>query len=398
MKDSGPDELYNFRGHHFKYIAAQYFPYIDFPSRKDDVAVPVNPYDSVDFRLADTMAQKENFTYTIYKEPHTSWGEDTDGVWSGLMGYLQREDVDMSTLVVPTDSRLKAASFTRNYPSDHIIIASLKPQPLPRHLALIRPFTGTVWIAVLLAVLVWVIMFWVLQRLSSRITGSPDLRFDTAFLYGWGVLMEVHPKVPTSATSGQVMVGWWLVFCMVIYTGYESALISHLTVNRASTQPPETFEDLLHADGWEWGLDSWLWTGMPLEYFTRHKDPVVMKIYKYLQIIDPLKGLKKILEGGFSLMTVKSMVTIQGSSYFGDDHGNTPFYISNKNVPIVTFFGWGFRLGAPFYHRFNKLNMQLDAAGILTLWLQKVTTKRIKDNRAKAELDGGTAFVEYTQV
>ncbi|KAK3893599.1 hypothetical protein Pcinc_002589 [Petrolisthes cinctipes] len=105
----------------------------------------------------------------------------------------------------------------------------------------------------------------------------------------------------------------------------------------------ETFEDLLHADGWEWGLDSWLWTGMPLEYFTRHKDPVVKEIYRHLQIIDPLKGLKKILGGGFSLMTVKSMVTIQGSSYFGDDHGNTPFYISKKNVPIVTFFGWGFR-------------------------------------------------------
>lgn len=78
----------------------------------------------------------------MYKEPNTSWGEDTDGEWSGLMGYMQREDVDMSTLVVPTDSRLKAASFTRNYPSDHIIIASLKPQPLPRHLALIQPFAG----------------------------------------------------------------------------------------------------------------------------------------------------------------------------------------------------------------------------------------------------------------
>lgn len=54
-------------------------------------------------------------------------------------------------------------------------------------------------------------------------------------------------------------------------------------------------------------------------------------------------GLRKILGGDFSLMAVTSMVTIQGSSYFSDDHGNTPFYISRKNVPIVTFFGWGFR-------------------------------------------------------
>lgn len=78
----------------------------------------------------------------MLKEPDNSWGEDTEGVWSGLMGYLQREEVDMSTIVVPTASRLKAAKFFRAYPTDHVTIVSLKPQPLPRHLALIRPFSS----------------------------------------------------------------------------------------------------------------------------------------------------------------------------------------------------------------------------------------------------------------
>lgn len=78
--------------------------------------------------------------------------------------------------------------------------------------------------------------------------------------------------------------GWWLVFCLVIYTGFESELISHLTVNKARTRPPETLEDLVNADGWKWGIDSWLWTGVPLEYFTRHKDPVVVEINKFLEV------------------------------------------------------------------------------------------------------------------
>lgn len=78
----------------------------------------------------------------MLKEPENSWGEDTEGVWSGLIGYLQREEVDMSTIVAPTSSRLKAAKFYRSYPTDPVTIVSLKPQPLPRHLAFIRPFSS----------------------------------------------------------------------------------------------------------------------------------------------------------------------------------------------------------------------------------------------------------------
>lgn len=77
-----------------------------------------------------------------------------------------------------------------------------------------------------------------------------------------------------------------MVFCLVIVTGYESSLISHLTINRARTQPPETLEDLVNIDGWEWGIVSWLWNGVPFEYFTRHTDPVVREISKDMQVRD----------------------------------------------------------------------------------------------------------------
>lgn len=81
------------------------------------------------------------------------------------------------------------------------------------------------------------------------------------------------------------MVGWWLIGVLVIYTGFESELISHLTVNNARTKPPETLEDLVNADGWTWGIDHWFWTGVPLQYFTRHKDPTVVKVYNHLEVI-----------------------------------------------------------------------------------------------------------------
>lgn len=80
--------------------------------------------------------------YTVLKEPTKSWGVDKDGVWDGLLGYVQREDVDMSTFVVPIPSSLKVATFMRSTPTGSAVIVSLKPQPLPRSLALIRPFSG----------------------------------------------------------------------------------------------------------------------------------------------------------------------------------------------------------------------------------------------------------------
>lgn len=81
-----------------------------------------------------------------------------------------------------------------------------------------------------------------------------------------------------------MMVGWWLMFCVVVFTGFQSTLISHLTVNRARTQPPETMEDLVNADGWKWGIEPWILSGIPLEYFTRHTDPVVKLIYKEIEV------------------------------------------------------------------------------------------------------------------
>lgn len=69
---------------------------------------------------------------------------EKDGEFDGLMGQLQREEADFSTLTGPTPSRLKVIDYVHSYPPDLMTIASLKPSVLPQHMALIRPFTGTV--------------------------------------------------------------------------------------------------------------------------------------------------------------------------------------------------------------------------------------------------------------
>lgn len=81
-------------------------------------------------------------SFEIREEPRRSWGLETNGVFSGMMGQLQREEVDFCTEAAPTPERLTAIEYARGYPSDIMVVTSLKPSLLPQHLALVRPFSS----------------------------------------------------------------------------------------------------------------------------------------------------------------------------------------------------------------------------------------------------------------
>lgn len=98
------------------------------------------------------------------------------------------------------------------------------------------------------------------------------------------------------------------------------------------------------------------------------------------------------------MITDAGFIIIETASYYGDAFGNTPFYIAKKGINMVSFFAWGFRLGAPFYQHFSQLTLGLEAGGILDLWLQQVTNNRIKDNRMKIEEDGDTPLWQSNEV
>lgn len=81
----------------------------------------------------------------------------------------------------------------------------------------------------------------------------------------------------------QILVGWWLVSCLIFTTGFKSSLIAHLTV-LDTEQPLDTFDDLVRRENWKWIIEPWLYKGATLEYFSKHTDPVVQKIQKEMNV------------------------------------------------------------------------------------------------------------------
>nr|XP_045600073.1 probable glutamate receptor [Procambarus clarkii] len=383
---SNENQLQNLDGHKFRIVSVPYFPYMDYTLNDEDRSGQVIPRDSLDVRLINTFAAVTNFTFDIYAEPYRSFGDNINGCFTGMIGQLQREEADFSTIVAATQGRLKVVKFLLSYPSDVMAITSLKPALLPAYLSIIRPFSGELWVALLVSVGAWGMSLWLVERAWQWVAGGRPVDLITSLLYSWGALLQNLPSEPSINLSSQMLVGWWLVFCLVISTGFSSSLVAHLTVQRKSPTV-DSFQDLVHLGNWKWGTEPWLYNGAAYEYFAKHTDPVVTKIYRNMEVMVADDALRRVLAGRFSLIDFKNYISVIVASRYTDSFGNTPFYISNQGISVIAAFGWGLRQGAPIYPRFLQLMSRLEDAGVIRYWTQDVISKRVKENRETAALD-----------
>ncbi|XP_042233764.1 glutamate receptor ionotropic, delta-2-like [Homarus americanus] len=374
------ERIQNLMGHKLKIVSVPHFPFMDF-SRDIESGSIIVPRDSIDARMLKTIVSKLNFTFEHRAEPELTWGLEKNGTFNGIIGQLQREETDFSTVAGPTPSRFKVVDYVRTYPADIMTVISLNPTLLPQHLSLIRPFEGDLWFALIASVVAWGLLMWLMQRAWGWVAGGRGVKFSTAILYSWGALLEQPPPNTAISDSGRLLVGWWLVFCLIITTGFRSSLIAHMTV-QGKTLPIETFEDLVKQDNWKWGTEPWIFSGIPYDYFSKHTDPVIKTIYQKVERVTKTEGLQKVLDGGFTLIHWEIYFSIFIDSYYSDAHGNTPFHVSKKGVPMIAFFGWAFRKGAPFYPRFCELIFRLQDAGIISHWNKDALARRVRENKA----------------
>ncbi|KAK3873975.1 hypothetical protein Pcinc_021053 [Petrolisthes cinctipes] len=381
------DPLSDLKGHTFRVATISYFPYIDYKRDSEEPGTSVTPLDSVNVRILNALANSLNFTYDMREDPSRSFGNlEADGMYSGMMGQLQREEADFCTMLAPTPGRLKVVDYLRLTPSDAFVIASLKPSVLPANLALVRPFSRNVWVCVMGCVVGWGLVLWMLQGVWSALTGLHSITLDKALEYSWSAIMENSAKDPSVNISGQMLVGWWLVFCLVISTGFRSSLISHLTVQGRS-RAPESLGDLVEQEGWTWGTEPWAYNGATLEYFSKHTDPIVKQIHNNMQVLVLQKAMNKVLAGGFSFVIVKNYILVIIASTYTDTYGQSAVYVSKKEFSALACYGWGIRMGAPFLNQFITLHAHLEDTGIIETWTKTIMADRVSSNREKARLD-----------
>nr|XP_045587440.1 ionotropic receptor 21a-like [Procambarus clarkii] len=386
MYPTSTESFQDFMNHKIRIAtAAEVSPYILYQRVSEAPGTAVLLRDSLDARLIHTFADKLNFTFDIHESINRTWGVETNGIFTGSIGLLQREEMDFSTVTLPTANRLNVVEFYNIYSPDTFTITSLKPTLLPKYLSLIRPFQGKLWVALLVSVVVWGATLWLLQRAWQWVAGGRRVELITTFLYSWGALLQNLPSEPSVNFSGRLLVGWWLVFCLTVTTGYNSSLMAHLTVQGRS-RPIESFEDLVNLPGWRWGTTKWILSESIAEYFMKHPNPAVNQVYRKMEVVKDDEALKKVLAGGFSFIIYKIFVTINIATRYTDGRGNTPFYMS-RDIPMFVGSGWCIRKGAPFSQRFNQLITRLNAAGIINYWTKDLLANIAREKRKVVKED-----------
>ncbi|XP_069169888.1 glutamate receptor ionotropic, kainate glr-3-like [Procambarus clarkii] len=380
------EQFHNLLGHKIKFSSMIFFPYMDYRSNNNEQGSSMTLVDSLNTRLFLDFARRLNVSFEVQEQPEHSWGVEKAGKFSGMMGQLQREEIDVCGPLAPHNERIKVMEFLNVYKADMMKIVSLKPTSLPQHLSPIRPFSGELWVALLVSVVAWGTTLWLQQRVWQWSVVGLRVELSAALLYSWGALLQTPPTVPSVSSSGRVLVGTWLVFCVVMITGYSSSLMAHLTIV-GKTTPPETFEDLVSRENWKWGIESYMLNGAVILYFTKHSDPVVKEIYRKMEALTITEALEKVKKGGYSFLSMNYFISITVASRYADKYGQTPFYISKNEITLFISFGLGFRKGSPLFPRFEQLVQRLVISGIMQHWTDELVAKRVRDEKEAAQQD-----------
>ncbi|XP_066985095.1 glutamate receptor ionotropic, delta-1-like isoform X2 [Macrobrachium rosenbergii] len=395
------DQVKSLEGHLVRMVSIVYFPYVDYEMRTDRPGSPVTLRDSLDKRIFEIITSRLNFTYEVRAPSDLQWGVLTKSEnWTGLLGSIQQNKADMTTVIAPNPARLAVIDVTRVYQADKMTIVSLKPQLLPQYLVIIRPFTGNVWLCLLACIVGWGLSLWLFQKARSQFSGKPALTLNRAIFFSWVVILQVPLSRQPADFISQTLIGWWLLVSLVIATAYRSSLIAHLAV-QSKTTPIDSFEDMIRQKDWKWGAEEKMFTGAIVAYFQTTTDPVAKTVHKYLQKLSEEEALQKVLKGGFSYMHWYNHISSVIQSYYTDRLGNSPFYIGQKGTTMLTDFGWGFRRGAPYKDRFNLMTNRLIEAGIISYWTNDVMALRVKENgrrRDRQQAHNSVMYHENSQI
>ncbi|XP_045122611.1 probable glutamate receptor [Portunus trituberculatus] len=365
----------DFNGHRFRVVTLAYFPYINYVSGSDLPGTAVRLTDSLNTRMMEA-------SQGISTSEDGLWGLRTPtGNWTGTVGTLQHEKADFSMDITLTPQRTAVLDFCRVYIDEDISILSLKPRPLPEYLSLVRPFEGTVWVAVVVGTMVWSTALWLLMSIKRNTSEKNLLNLSSSLFYGWGLLLEDQPYHPPAFSPGQLMVGVWLIACLILRASYTCSLISHLVV-QGKSEPINSLEELVRlqkSKGWEWGTRTFDGAFNSLLTISTNQDYHIVKAH--MQTMDMSTGIRRVMDGGFSYMRNYYAIRILKETYHSREAGDNPFHISTARYPLFAGNTWAFRRGTPFITRFDGALQRYLDSGLITHWMDDVISKHIREER-----------------
>ncbi|XP_050405393.1 glutamate receptor ionotropic, kainate 4 [Patella vulgata] len=337
------------------------------------------PFDGFCMDILEELSYSLNFTYEITDGPaDKEWGMLVNRTWTGLIGQLQNETVDLvAGPLMVTPDREYVMDFTFPFYQDALSVLIKKPDPSStKWRTMIEPFHSEVLMCIGLSLLGSSVILFLLEKWNPFYSQEPYLQryagthiFQDAFWYMYGAMLTQGGEHLPDSQAGRTMISTWWLFSIIMAATYSGNLIAFLTVTK--DKPPfETLSELISDSDYRWGLPSGTKIRMEVEYSSNDVlkrvwntiavdalyDPRVLSIDKDVHI-DLVKG------GYYAFIADKSSLKIPMLT-------DCDLYLLKETFTPLQY-GFGLQNRSAYTEMFSKEMLSIYESGLLQIWQRR---------------------------
>ncbi|XP_069995906.1 probable glutamate receptor [Penaeus vannamei] len=315
------------------------------------------------------FAEKMNFDYELVQPPDHVWGVPLpDGNWTGMLGMLQRQEVEFALGPFGvTSSRETVCDFSVPVKTENSAILVTRPAQQSDVSGFLKPFTLPVWLLILASV---VAIFWafagVMVAEGKLLRRSPRNPLSLSALWVVKALTQEGTEWLPRTDGARVVVATWLLASLVFMSSYSGILTAMLTVPRVDI-PIDSMRDLVTQTDIPWRLESGSWM---LQYFQEAPDGVRQSIYDGHTgtFPDCWAAREPISRGEYAALCDHTTMK-KAMSWDFSTSGSCHLYISREVIHSFNL-AVAFRTASPYKEDGDYWIQKLKESGILDMWLQ----------------------------
>ncbi|XP_063400029.1 probable glutamate receptor [Mytilus trossulus] len=232
---------------------SQWKPYVEIDDKTKE-------YKGMTIELLNELSRRLNYSYELKSPPDGKWGVVSgNNVWNGLIGQLQRREVDLVAAPLVIDVlRETVVDFTQPYFHEKSGIIIKKPVASYSK-KLHVPVNSIVFLCIGLSLIVVTFCLFLFEQFNPynknvavrmKIRGLHHL--SDSFWYVIGAILRHGGQHVAASSAGKTLLSCWWLFCILMAATYSGNFVAILTVTK-ETLPFEDAEGLVAQNTYKWG-------------------------------------------------------------------------------------------------------------------------------------------------
>jgi len=304
------------------------------------------------------------YNFTLYLQTG-SRGKGTgyklpNGTWTGALGDVLYGDVSLGVSIGTSVERHKIVDFSASMDRFTNTFYIQIPRKGSTWKSIYKPYNALVWAGIGISAIFIMLFLYIFQLIRHISFAKTEI---------WKILRIVLDQAAeaTTMSEGRIVFLSWMIFSLLVGTGYRSKLTSFMTSPVSTAILPRTFSELAFSD---YKLYYRFYGGMAYHAIITSKDPVYQAIGRRMVLVNSSEECITIavLDERAACIDFTATAAASVSSNATLSLTTAQTFVQSEDsfvsVPMIL----AFRKGSPIITEFNHVVLQTMASGLFDHW------------------------------